>query len=138
MTEEFKLPFARDPREEWWWWDHDFGGERNLRLSSRKIAGDRLKYQGIPIPRQVYFLGSDANELIKIGSAFDIELRVEQLQMASPVRLRVLGYVHRGGEPLERHLHRLFKQRRAHGEWFRVSLDEIFATVEAIQKRGAT
>lgn len=131
----FKIPQAWVPSDMPWLEEDRIAAgisERKSRLSTRKMVYDHRKYTGKPVPRHVYFVGADGTGLIKIGSAFDVELRLEQLQTISPVRLRALFYVLHGGEAMERRLHRMFRTRRSHGEWFRADIDELRATADAL------
>lgn len=72
-----------------------------------------------------------APHLIKIGIAFDVELRVAQLQSSSPVQLKLIGWVNCGGRWLENALHRMLVNRRSHGEWFDVELRDVISVIEA-------
>lgn len=73
--------------------------------------------------------------LVKIGSAFDVEMRFRQLQACSPLKLGILGYVDRGGVKLERALHDRFKAQRSHGEWFTVCRSEVEAAIAEMGHR---
>ncbi|HXA78733.1 MAG TPA: GIY-YIG nuclease family protein [Candidatus Acidoferrales bacterium] len=64
----------------------------------------------------VYFVQGEATRLIKIGMARRPELRVCDLQGASPDKLVFLGTTRRYSENA---LHRRFNHLRAHHEWFR-------------------
>lgn len=76
--------------------------------------------------RHVYFIDVPRwGGLIKIGSAFDVEIRRRQLQACSPLQLRIVGWIDRGGQRTERALHRYFATRRSHDEWFFVEMNEI-------------
>lgn len=79
---------------------------------------------GLQIAKHVYVIEA-SNGLVKIGTAFDIELRCGQLQAMSPVQLRLHSYVLNGGEKLERKLHAMLNHRRSHGEWFEVDLQTV-------------
>lgn len=143
MTGAFKIPPAWAPRNMPWLKDDRIAAgisERESRLSTRRMARERSKKSGRPMPRHVYFVGGGGGSaLIKIGSAFDIELRLEQLRAISPVPLWLLFWVLHGGESMERRLHETFRACRAHGEWFRVDEEELKAAVEALiaERRAA-
>jgi len=64
----------------------------------------------------VYFVGH--GELVKVGRSktANLELRMASLQCQSPVALRLLALSR--GYDLESRLHELWRQQRAHGEWF--------------------
>lgn len=68
-------------------------------------------------PGWVYVIGSSLRGIVKIGYAFDVELRMESLQTGSPVRLWILWKI-RGTPLLERRLHDRFAAERIHGEHF--------------------
>ncbi len=95
----------------------------------------RKGYDVEPLPRHVYVVQAD-NGLIKIGSAFDIELRFDQIQCASPVPLRLAWWHLNGGIKLEKWLHRHFRHYRSHGEWFRVRLEDVQAIVARLIEGG--
>jgi hypothetical protein len=65
----------------------------------------------------IYFVQADRVGLIKIGFAEDPESRLRELQVGSPVRLRLLR-AEEGGREREAALHRRFAHARSHGEWF--------------------
>ena len=73
----------------------------------------------------VYFIEAE-NGLVKIGRSDDISRRFADLVFMSPVRLylrhaiKASNYVR-----AERHLHNQFSMKRDHGEWFRLSEDEL-------------
>lgn len=83
-----------------------------------------FKHSQITAPRNlprhpvVYFLAADSASLVKIGSASMLAKRLKGLATMSPVPLRLACYL-RGGQVLERQLHKQFAEYRAHGEWFR-------------------
>ncbi len=70
--------------------------------------------------------------VVKIGTTWSLTDRLKALQVASPVRLEV-DHVVRGGIREERALHRLFDSRRLHGEWFRLSREEVAPVVSAME-----
>lgn len=65
----------------------------------------------------VYFIQGVDGGPIKIGYARNPEARLKDLQLASPVQLRLLAIVD-GGKPRETELHQRFAHLRSHGEWF--------------------
>mgnify|MGYP001597112639 FL=1 len=95
------------------------------RAAARKWFGHGRSERAY-LGRHVYFIDVPNWEgVIKIGSAFDVEIRRRQLQACSPLQLqlRIAGWIDRGGQALEHALH--FAKRRAHDEWFWVHLNEI-------------
>lgn len=120
---EFRIPQAFETEI-----DGEFAppDTRGQRLAMRKLVHVAGRRFGKPVPRHVYFIGSDYYPgVLKIGSAFDIELRLRQIQACSPVPLRLFGWIKVGGAALESTLHRHFAARRSHGEWFRVTIGGI-------------
>ncbi|MFI6512149.1 GIY-YIG nuclease family protein [Streptosporangium sp. NPDC050855] len=67
--------------------------------------------------RWLYLVGSDEVRPVKIGVSFNPDRRVEELQVGSPVALRILWRAP-GGRDMERVLHACFRSYWKHGEWF--------------------
>ncbi len=69
----------------------------------------------------VYFI-SDGNH-VKIGytKSDDINKRLKGLQTSSPETLIVEGLIKNANERDERELHKLFKDERQRGEWFKLT-----------------
>ncbi|OMB79275.1 hypothetical protein A5743_14320 [Mycolicibacterium conceptionense] len=82
--------------------------------------------------RRVYFI-TDGSGHVKIGSARDVRVRLEELQIGNPAELTVLAD-QPGGLPRERELHRRFAEHRVRGEWFRL-LPEIVEYIASIPSR---
>lgn len=68
--------------------------------------------------RDLYFIQGVSGGPIKIGVSYDVEARLAQFQMTSPVRLHVLGIVPRVLHGRESTVHQQFAAARLHGEWF--------------------
>lgn len=66
---------------------------------------------------RVYFIQSGSDGPIKIGKAENPMGRLAQMQVGSPIALRLLGSIP-GGIADERRLHEQFKQDWLRGEWF--------------------
>ena len=66
----------------------------------------------------IYFVQAEDGGLIKIGWSIDCEHRLRDMQIGSPVRLKLLVIVP-GNRKRERQLHQHWAHLRAHGEWFR-------------------
>ena len=64
----------------------------------------------------IYLISYD-NQFLKIGYTKNINKRLCQLQVSSPVKLEVLHLID-GNTILEKELHVLFKDLRTSGEWF--------------------
>ncbi|WP_141704487.1 GIY-YIG nuclease family protein [Planobispora rosea] len=67
--------------------------------------------------RWLYLIGSDEVRPVKIGVSFNPDKRLEELQVGSPVILRMLWKAP-GGRDMERALHACFRSYWKHGEWF--------------------
>jgi hypothetical protein len=66
----------------------------------------------------VYFVSAGDDGPIKVGfTGGALRRRLADLQVTSPVRLRVIFAV-KGGQPEERKTHRELREHRLHGEWF--------------------
>ena len=65
----------------------------------------------------IYFVQSHSGGPVKIGFASNVRARLGELQVGSPVRLRVLGKCS-GTIEDERKLHQELKGHKVHGEWF--------------------
>lgn len=75
---------------------------------------------------RVYLIGSQVNALVKIGRSTNVQRRLADIQRMSPVELDVL-WLTVGNADLETRLHRAFRARRTHGEWFN------FAGLDAVE-----
>lgn len=64
----------------------------------------------------IYFIQKD-NE-IKIGRSVDIERRIEELQVANSVDLRLLYVIENVDESFESHVHEVCNRFHIRGEWF--------------------
>ncbi|MDX3585996.1 GIY-YIG nuclease family protein [Streptomyces europaeiscabiei] len=81
----------------------------------------------------VYVLGTPGSNTVKIGRTTNLAKRVADIQRMSPVLLQAL-WTHPGGHELETGLHRHFKARRSHGEWFVFDSDPVEAVRSAVEK----
>jgi hypothetical protein len=83
--------------------------------------------------QSVYFLEAAGTGLVKIGCAIDVAGRWADLSTMSPVPLSLLAVLP-GGRDREQELHRLLREYRHHGEWFRrcQMMDDIMASPEAL------
>jgi len=76
----------------------------------------------------VYFIRSE--EYIKIGHAVDVNSRLVELQVGSPIELELLGTITSDDDlEMETVLHNLFSDNHVRGEWFRVC-SEIYDYLE--------
>lgn len=82
--------------------------------AQRMRAADEKAARG-----RVYAVASPLHPLIvKIGVTAEFHARMGSLRCGSPVPLEVIWETG-GGNDLESYLHRRFRDRRMHGEWFR-------------------
>lgn len=92
------------------------------------------------MPEYVYLIGSEDSPMVKIGRSTNIPARLAAIQSMSPLKLAVLWQTE-GGAELEAALHRWFRSRRSHGEWFEFpdgdALAEVAEAVEEIAARTA-
>lgn len=66
----------------------------------------------------IYFIRG--GDLVKIGSAVDVQARLKALQTGSPVRLELIGALSAfAGEEYE--FHAELAKFRVHGEWFKAT-----------------
>ena len=66
----------------------------------------------------LYFIADAAGQYAKIGYSTNLPKRMAQLQVASPVRLEVIGVMPGAGKEMEKHLHMRFTSAPAGNEWF--------------------
>jgi hypothetical protein len=67
----------------------------------------------------VYFILDEVCQLVKIGSAFDVRVRMSALIGANPHPLTLLGAVECGShDELEASIHQRLSASRRHCEWF--------------------
>lgn len=74
----------------------------------------------------VYFIEAfRETPLVKIGKAKNPEARLRNLQVGSPVKLKMIGQVKCKSDfhalQVEKFAHNLFYKQRRRGEWFRLS-----------------
>lgn len=96
-------------------------------------AIDRIiSYSGPPprqhpaIPEFVYFI--QTGDKVKIGCSGAPEFRLQNVTKHIP-EAKLLGYC-KGGQPLEKELHRLFKPYLIHNEWYKLN-DYTVSTIKA-------
>ncbi|WP_438278131.1 GIY-YIG nuclease family protein [Nitrobacter sp.] len=82
---------------------------------------------------QVYFIR--CGEFVKIGFTYDVLVRLETLQAATPYTLELLDSF-AGGESDEKELHARFAEHRVRGEWFHLA-PEIMNHIDLRRARRA-
>jgi DNA-binding XRE family transcriptional regulator len=63
------------------------------------------------------YLISHEDKYLKIGHTNDINNRLSQLQVSTPIKLKLIHLI-KGGVNLEKELHQKFQDLRVNGEWF--------------------
>lgn len=81
------------------------------------------------MPNVIYFVQEGADGPIKIGCTVLPRSRVQNLQVANPRELRLLGLMD-GGTEQEDSLHDEFRETRVRGEWYEPT-PELLAGIEA-------
>lgn len=116
------------------------------RRRQRRVARARRREATPMTTKRVYFIEAQ-NGLVKIGCAYEVELRLEELRAASPIALRLLGYVTLPedaylesrtdpGRRFESAMHHFFSGWRHHGEWFNVDIARIKNALEYAKSAG--
>lgn len=81
----------------------------------------------------VYFLAQ--GPYVKIGHTCDLERRLRELRMFSPVKFELLAVLP-GPRDTEKQLHRKFSGSKVHGEWFEMTL-ALRELIDSILARGS-
>jgi DNA-binding transcriptional regulator YhcF (GntR family) len=80
----------------------------------------------------IYVIGAEGVNTVKIGTTGHLSRRLRDIQRMSPLPLNAL-WTHPGGRDLEAHLHKHFKNRRRHGEWFEFDSNPVQLVQWAVQ-----
>ena len=75
----------------------------------------------------IYFMIA-TNGLVKIGKTINYEKRIAELKNESPIELKLLDFIQVDrvdAYKIEAYFHRLFAKKRAHGEWFKLSENDM-------------
>lgn len=97
-----------------------------LFLSKREgtKSPNRFDIKSVPV---VYFIGANDIKMVKIGKSKNVEQRIKDLQLASPVALSLLLLIPYESEEdaykAEREFHHTFNEYRTVGEWFNIKGD---------------
>lgn len=87
----------------------------------------------------VYFIEAKDVGLIKIGFTSDFKSRLSTLSTSSPCMLEPVLVVRcDDGKNTEAYLHDLFSEKRKHGEWFKLSHNDINLASEYLTSIGGT
>lgn len=80
-------------------------------------------------PRFVYFI--ECQGYVKVGVAYDPAKRIVDLQVGSPFKHKLLKtFECINAQKYEAKLHKLWRQFRVQGEWFRVPSDLLKLVIE--------
>lgn len=122
---------------------NNFDGRENLLAALREYIGDASQYDDVramlpvstPKARtvtqsarasdgSVYLIKS--GEFFKIGRSDELERRVKEIRVALPDAATLLHTIVTDDPPgIEAYWHRRFADRRANGEWFRLSPEDV-------------
>lgn len=135
-------PVTKEGVIEWFW---QFGvvlGDCSWSVCPNIIPSDKNPFDGSATSTRVqsgfvYFIQSGDEPFVKIGTTHSVVGRVEQLQTASPHRLKLLATCGASEHP-EHKLHAKFAAHRvrADGEWFHL-VPEIVAFISSLTERSA-
>lgn len=74
--------------------------------------------------------------VVKIGKAKNPLDRMSELQVGNPQQLRLLGKIRCSNDEqayqTERHIHRIFKRKKLHGEWFALTDADVRMTIRCM------
>jgi len=112
----------------------DFDTLRKLRAVKRGQRSpkyltkhEKLVLQKLPKrPRAYIYVIAAGNDVYKIGYAIDPSSRLLEIQIGSPVELRiVMSFQVKNGPQVESDLHNYFRIKHVRGEWFRLNSDDL-------------
>lgn len=94
--------------------------------SDRRITGLRLSNGKSARNGEYVYLIRAANGLVKIGYTQDVARRFYSLTNTSPIALELIGCIETAiAETIEAELHQQYAHVREHGEWFRLSDNDV-------------
>ena len=84
----------------------------------------------------VYAIGNAKIGVYKIGYSKNVKQRLSVLRKYSPVELNVVMECFvKNAEAAEKSLHKIFRRKRSHGEWYFLNLCEVSNLESLIPKR---
>lgn len=82
----------------------------------------------------VYFIFNSLTKNYKIGKTKNnADRRLKQLQTGNEIELKIVRCIEYENPEIEKYLHEYFQDRRLHGEWFKVSIEEIDYVIALIK-----
>jgi len=91
---------------------------RYKKSATEMVCENWPPFQATP-EKPIYFIINDEAKAVKFGVAASPEARLNDLQAATPHKLRIAKVIHQGGSPLEQKLHQMFADYALGNEWFR-------------------
>lgn len=83
----------------------------------------------------VYFAKDPVTSLVKVGKSIDVEKRLYQLKQKYGSELQLLDVIKSSdANALEKEIHKGLDPRRAKGEWFILSEEEVEKVVKSIKE----
>lgn len=120
-----------------------FGGVEGIADALRNMAATNSEYEGLnallPVPKLaaraavdkavdgfVYLIKS--GEFYKVGRSDELERRIKEIRIALPEKSVLFHSIKTDDPPgIEAYWHRRFAEKRANGEWFKLTLADVAA-----------
>lgn len=98
-------------------------------VTIKRADGTTEVQAAVDVPHVVYFVAPGPDGPIKIGITRDMGKRLGSLRIGSPVPLYVVKTIECDTElkarRVERDLHKHYETHRSHGEWFRLTAEQV-------------
>lgn len=106
--------------------------EERERIYKLLVCSRGNKY--IPKKEYVYIIKNIENGLFKIGYSTNPKNRISSIKTSAGVEIDEIEVAEVvNGRNVEKHLHRLFKNKRKLGEWFKLSKNDIKLAKEELE-----